>query len=331
MSLIYGHLYYWTCPSQQRYIVRLLMMVPIYSIDSWLSLIFQEQSIYFDIFRDCYEAYVMYQFFCLLTVYIEGDDNSGKLFEMLEKKDEIHYPYPLCFLRPFKPSPWFLLVSKQFILQYVVVKPFISIIAAVLESLDLYNEGNFLPWYGFVYCTTLNLTSVNFSMYFLIWFYVTSSDELQEYKPIPKFLCIKSVIFFSFWQGVLIAALSYFEVIPDVGEWSKEDISRSLQDFIICIEMFLLSIAHHFVFDYTAYKVPKMKKSIIQRPLRHFSQVINQKDMFIDIKNTYNINKYKEAKRQYKASKERYIELKKSSISLEMVTDETNVELESAL
>ena len=55
---IYQHLKYYTNPSEQRWIVRILFIVPIYAFDSWLSLLFFEQSyyVYFDSIRDCYEG-----------------------------------------------------------------------------------------------------------------------------------------------------------------------------------------------------------------------------------------------------------------------------------
>lgn len=55
---IYQHLKYYTNPSEQRWIVRILFIVPVYAFDSWLSLLFFEQSyyVYFDSVRDCYEG-----------------------------------------------------------------------------------------------------------------------------------------------------------------------------------------------------------------------------------------------------------------------------------
>lgn len=55
--LIYRHLKHWTEPKPQTRIVRILIMVPIYSIDSWLSVYFHRYSIYFDIARDAYEVF----------------------------------------------------------------------------------------------------------------------------------------------------------------------------------------------------------------------------------------------------------------------------------
>lgn len=49
---IYQHVNNYTRPTQQRYIVRIIVMVPIYAVLSYISLFFYEYQTYFAIFRD---------------------------------------------------------------------------------------------------------------------------------------------------------------------------------------------------------------------------------------------------------------------------------------
>ena len=58
---IYSHLRYYTCPSEQRWIVCILFSVPVYAIGSWLSLVFfaNDVYIYFNSIRDIYEGTVV--------------------------------------------------------------------------------------------------------------------------------------------------------------------------------------------------------------------------------------------------------------------------------
>lgn len=56
---IYRHLRWYTNPQEQRWIVRILFIVPIYALYSWISLIFfnsESVYIYFFTVRDCYEG-----------------------------------------------------------------------------------------------------------------------------------------------------------------------------------------------------------------------------------------------------------------------------------
>ena len=56
---IYQYLRYYTNPAEQRWIVRILFIVPIYAFESWLSLMFfgeESYYVYFNAIRDCYEG-----------------------------------------------------------------------------------------------------------------------------------------------------------------------------------------------------------------------------------------------------------------------------------
>ena len=60
---IYSHLVHYTCPSQQRYIIRLLFTCPLYAVTSCLCLRFWQHAVYFETIRDCYEAFIIYSFY----------------------------------------------------------------------------------------------------------------------------------------------------------------------------------------------------------------------------------------------------------------------------
>ena len=72
--LLLTHLLHYTSPIRQRYIIRILLMVPIYAIDSYWCYIFYHEATWISIARDTYEAYVLYNFFALLMDYVGGED-----------------------------------------------------------------------------------------------------------------------------------------------------------------------------------------------------------------------------------------------------------------
>lgn len=59
-------------------IVRILFMIPVYSLVSFLSYYFYRHAIYFEVIRDCYEAFVIASFFTLLCTYIAGNLHDQK-------------------------------------------------------------------------------------------------------------------------------------------------------------------------------------------------------------------------------------------------------------
>lgn len=53
-------------------------MVPIYAIDSFVSLRFKNAALYVDMLRDCYEGYALYLFLALMVGYL-GDGDEYKV------------------------------------------------------------------------------------------------------------------------------------------------------------------------------------------------------------------------------------------------------------
>ena len=48
--------------SIQKHVVRIVWMIPLYSIESFFALKYRKSAIYIRTFRECYESYVIYNF-----------------------------------------------------------------------------------------------------------------------------------------------------------------------------------------------------------------------------------------------------------------------------
>ncbi|XP_047120802.1 transmembrane protein 184C [Schistocerca piceifrons] len=258
---IIQHMVFYTKPHLQKHIIRILWMVPIYALNAWIGLLCPQQSIYYDSLRECYEAYVIYNFMTYLLNYLNAEMD---LEANLELKPQVHHIFPLCCLGPWEMGWEFIHMCKHGILQYTVVRPLTTFISFICELNGVYNEGEFRADAAFPYMIAINNFSQFIAMYCLVLFYRANREELNPMHPIGKFLCIKAVVFFSFFQGVIIAILVYTGVISSVFDASDhdtiKDISSKLQDFLICIEMFLAAIAHHYCFSYKDYVNPNSEQ-----------------------------------------------------------------------
>ncbi|CAG8847991.1 6485_t:CDS:2, partial [Racocetra persica] len=92
--LIIRHLQFYHKPNHQRYIVRILFMIPIYSIISWLSYRYFRYSTYYETIRDCYEAFVIAAFFTLLVQYVGDSPEEQK--KKLRGRKKAKLPMPCC-------------------------------------------------------------------------------------------------------------------------------------------------------------------------------------------------------------------------------------------
>ena len=317
MCGIIMHLKNYYQPNVQCYVVRILWMVPIYSIESWLCLRFHELAIYIETLRDFYESYVLYSFFQFLIEVLGGEEalilmlkdksptrgahiwglgycmkpwvmgqpmsrrvsytpdkfkhqsggsGSGGMGRSLLQSSQNGPPTPgRSTTRPIKKVQWtspFFVKCKFGVLQYVLLKFIFTLLVVVLEANGLYKEGDFTPRGGYLYICILTNLSQCWALYCLVFFYYALKNELGPIRPVGKFLSVKALVFFTWWQSLGIAILFQMGMIPhyasfDNGrEWTAEAVAKGLQDWLVCIEMFLFAIIHMFVFPHTDYLEP---------------------------------------------------------------------------
>jgi len=87
------------------------------------------------------------------------------------------------------------------VLQFVLIKPVTAILAIVLERNGFYHEGRFDLSSGYLYLALINNLSISLSLYCLVLFYMATEERLLPFQPFAKFLCVKAILFFSFWQS----------------------------------------------------------------------------------------------------------------------------------
>eukprot|EP00977_Amphora_coffeiformis_P028372 scaffold34939_cov280-Amphora_coffeaeformis.AAC.2 len=296
--LVYLHLTHWYMPEVQKYVVRILWMVPLYAVQSWLSLRFHSSRIYIDTIRDFYEAYgklkiygkngtnwwldvcnmdlmlamvfshlpffnakktaVIASFVYYLIELLGGEEG---LIHILEGKDNPalgQHTFPLSLImETWELGEDFMLQCKHGVLQYVVFKVVATSLTLLFEFVGIYGEGQFRWMVAYPYLVTFQNVSVCYALYCLVMLYSAVDEELRhpiDWRPLGKFLCVKGVVFFCWWQGVLIFYLEAHGIISNAGSrWSAQDVAYGLIDYCIVLEMVLFAIAHSYTFTYKDY------------------------------------------------------------------------------
>lgn len=279
---IYLHLRNYTIPNEQRYIIRILFIVPIYSFDSWLSLLLignDQYYVYFDSVRDCYEAFVIYSFLSLCFEYLGGE--STIMTEIRGKPVKSSCFYGTCCLQGMSYSIGFLRFCKQATLQFCIVKPIMAVVTIILQAFGKYHDGDFNVQSGYLYITIVYNFSVSLALYALFLFYFATKDLLHPFEPVLKFLTIKAVIFLSFWQGMLLAILERCGAIPEVQIINGKPVgagtvAAGYQNFIICIEMLFAAIALRYAFTCQVYREKKDNAPVTVAPMQSISSGLKE-------------------------------------------------------
>lgn len=157
-------------------IIRILFMVPVYATASFLSFWFYWRSIYFNVMRDCYEAFAIASFFALLCHLVAPTLHDQKeYFRSIKPKGWV---WPLSWFRscclgdrgpwrtPRSGLTWFNVIWTG-IYQYCFIRVAMTITAVVTQYFERYCESSMSPVFSHVWvkyllprflCTALTLS-----------------------------------------------------------------------------------------------------------------------------------------------------------------------------
>lgn len=252
-----------TKPSVKRRILAILWMVPIYSFFSWLALIFEDQEAIFSAAHDFYEAWAIYAFMGFLIDALsdeKGADEAVKVIAMRVREERgsnskhaISPPIPCCHDASHPSSVAAAVVDqcRNMVMQFVLLKFVLTLAPFVLKGIGieydnhyLLTDDNQIDWTSpKLYVLFLLNVSVAIAFYGLMSFYHSTEKELAWCNPWPKFLCIKGVVFMTFWQGLALSGMSIAGLVDDKA-------AKSAQNILICIEMLVAAIMHYLFFPY---------------------------------------------------------------------------------
>jgi hypothetical protein len=279
IRLVYLHFRHWYMPNVQKYVIRIIFMVPLYAIQSWLSLRFRDHRIYIDTIRDLYEAFVICSFVYYLIELLGGQAALVRTFRQKARNDPDaarhlgQHTFPLSYvLEPWELGLEFMLQCKHGVLQYVVSKTIATVFTFWFQSMGVYGEGQFRWNVAYPYLAFLLNMSVMYALYCLVKFFHAVNDDLRhpiDWHPLGKFLCVKGVVFFTWWQGVIIFYLQSHGIIQDIGAWTGEQVANGLIDYCVCIEMVGFAIAHAYTFTYTEYLPATVEQALSDHNREH--------------------------------------------------------------
>ena len=236
------HLANYSRDDLQRHITRIILVVPIYTIASWLQITHPSWSMVCHAVVDFWEALVIYSFFNLILEYVGGEHNWLVCVQHTHPEGIKHLPpFNWCFPKTMDLDPAWLRNCKLACFQFVFVKPLVGIIFLPFIFAGIYNDP---PW-PLIRDVIYNIT-YTLAMYALALLYMTTHDHpsLKPKRPLAKFTTVKLVIFFTYWQQYLLR----------IFDLSDHDMSNLLA-FLTMVEMTLVAIPINYIaFPWTEFK-----------------------------------------------------------------------------
>lgn len=254
MQLISQHLFYWKNPKEQRAILIIVLMAPVYAVTSFLGLLDAKGSkplfLFLDVAKDCYEALVIAKFLALMYSYLNISMSGSIIIPDEIKGREIHHSFPMTLFVPRTThlDHRTLTQLKHWTWQFCIIRPVCSFLMISLQLLGFYP-----PWLSWIFTAVLNV-SVTLALYSLVKFFHVFAKELEPHKPLTKFMCIQGIVFFCFWQGVVLEVLVGLGLVKAHHFWLEvEQLGEALQNVLVVLEMIVFSIMQQYAFHVAPY------------------------------------------------------------------------------
>lgn len=266
-------------------------MVPIYSIASWVSMVSTIAAQFLDPIRDIYEAFTIYTFFQLLINYLGGE---RALIIMTHGRPPVPHLWPLNHVLPKVDisDPYVFLAVKRGILQYAWLKPVLAFAAVIMKATGVYQEGYISATSGYFWSGLIYNVSMTVCLYSLGLFWVCMHQDLTPFRPVPKFLCVKLIVFASYWQGFFLSILVWLGALPDnVAGYTPDNLAAAIQDALICCEMPIFAMFHWYAFSWHDFADNTVSSA--RMPVKYAARdAFGVVDLIEDSKETFRGDKY---------------------------------------
>ncbi|TFY57819.1 hypothetical protein EVJ58_g6792 [Rhodofomes roseus] len=254
-------------------------MPAVYAVISFFSYRFFRSYTYYSFIESAYESVTLSAFLLLLIEFVAATASGHNVDNAIARKDKNKLPFPFCIWRYRPTKAYFMYTLKWSVLQYVIIRPAISIAGIICQAYGVLCESG--PWSfktANSYLEVIDAVSITIALYGLIVFYALTKDELKGRRPLAKFLSIKLIVMFTFYQGLVFEALEG-RVIHATQYWTETNIANGLNALATCIEMVFFSAFMIWAFSASEYKGNDGTTSV-WRPLW---DSINYTDFVIEI------------------------------------------------
>lgn len=284
-------------PLLQKYTLRILLMVPVYSLVSCISLWLhgnREVLHLCEIARMLMESLAIFSFLQYILVAAGGAKVlaakfDGPVAESSVSKDMAvgedlergagsthrgetvaatgqspttpmrtvkHFPLLACFLPQWRSARRMIRWCVRGTLTYVVVGGGMALVKLTLLLARVAQHGEHLPG-GRTLDTVVEyliMVSQCVALSSLATLAVNMLQDLEHIRPRAKFLSVKMVVFFTFWQGLLLQFLARQGCLAGLVDlehdwWDSETVAFGFQNLLTCLEMCVVSIIHFWIWQ----------------------------------------------------------------------------------
>ncbi|KAF2092690.1 hypothetical protein NA57DRAFT_82054 [Rhizodiscina lignyota] len=243
--LLIRHATHYSCPREQKQIIRIITIVPSFAIVSFLCVWLDgSPNLYIAPGRDVGEAFPMAAFFLLMTAYIapneQSQDDCFAQLALLDKKGNELGGGSLV---------WFHKLAFM-VVQWLPISIILWIATAISLAVGTYCVDSNSIHFAHIWITILRMISTGLAIIAILRFYTRSKPLLKSRGTLKQLICFKAIVFLNFVQTFIFSFLRSSGALHPSKYFTLNDLSNGLPSLILCCEMAPIAL-----FFFVAYPV----------------------------------------------------------------------------
>ncbi|KUJ09035.1 DUF300-domain-containing protein [Mollisia scopiformis] len=237
--LIFRHATRYAVPKEQKQVIRLIFIIPVFAVASFLSVAFNNASIYIQPLTTLYESLALSAFFLLLLAYIQEDDDERQAF--------------------FETSGQMAAYRKTAlaVFQFPVVEFLTFILTEITEATGTYCASSFKLYFASIWVSVITGISTGMAIMSVLRFYKSMKTRVDKRKPMAKLLAFKGIVGLTWLQNIVFSFLSSEGDLHPSSKLTYKDLTIAIPNLVVAFEMILFSLAFLHVFRTSEYNLKK--------------------------------------------------------------------------
>jgi len=246
-----------TAYAYKRHAILMILMIPIFSITSYLSMWLLRIAVILEFIRAVYESIILYVFLLIMANMLGGLKKAPAVLINLPRGNYLAVPPLACCCRPCCPhikiTPGWMSTIKVLVIQYCVIKP-VTIGLAIIFYFAGGEDPEAADSPPFIILRLIGTVSVLVCAYGLFIFYKATHNVLAEYRTGLKFATVKAIVLLAAIQGIVVQLLIRAGSVKGTDYLTPEEQGEIWNNFLLTVEMFIISFMFAAAFPISDYK-----------------------------------------------------------------------------
>ncbi|KAF3770465.1 hypothetical protein M406DRAFT_247007 [Cryphonectria parasitica EP155] len=252
--LMANHAMHLSKPNEQLKIMRICLLIPVYGILCFLSVVAPEAYVYLHPWTDLAQAVALGNFFLLLCELVSPNGNERDTFFAALKVPAKKKRRNGGASSAQDGLTWY---RRKWIaiFQFTPVSILIGIFTCITQAAKVYCLTSNKPYFAHLWLNIIHFLSLFVAVMSVLQFYKALRSELSSHKPLAKLLAFKLLVFLNFVLQIIFMILNGISPSPlaPTSQLSYSDMTVGIPMLINCLLMVPFSIFFHWAYDVTSY------------------------------------------------------------------------------